>query len=177
MKTFSKQLVFAGLLLFTFSFIVNAQLTKTNNKGCPGVNGLKAAEISDLLEAQNKARAEHKLTALTWDCKLADFAQEWAGRGVFEHRTDSEVGENMFVSAATDTAATAAIQRWMLEKPFWNNKTGTCQTGKTCTHFTQIVWKTTARVGCGINRNAMGKWKLLLVCNYNPAGNLPGPAF
>jgi pathogenesis-related protein 1 len=65
----------------------------------------------------------------------------------------------------------------MLEKASWNNKTASCAAGKTCTHYTQIVWKKTASIGCGINRNALGKWKVLLVCNYNPAGNGPGPPF
>ena len=28
------------------------------------------------------------------------------------------------------------------------------------------------KIGCGINRAATGKWKVLMVCNYDPAGNM-----
>ncbi|MBK8466922.1 MAG: hypothetical protein IPL32_13920 [Chloracidobacterium sp.] len=40
-----------------------------------------------------------------------------------------------------------------------------------------MVWRKTARIGCGINRNTPGNWKTIVVCNYDPAGNKPGPAF
>ena len=144
---------------------------------CSGANGLTAAEVTELLTLQNNARAEHKLPKLVWDCKLADLAQEWAKRGKFEHRTDTAFGENMFVSSNSQTPVSAAVHKWMTEKAFWTNKTGVCQTGKTCGHYTQIVWLGTLRVGCGINRNAPGQWKTLIVCNYDPQGNFPGPAY
>lgn len=39
-------------------------------------------------------------------------------------------------------------------------------------HFTQLVWKNTTTVGCGAaNCDGIG-W--LLVCEYNPAGNVIG---
>jgi hypothetical protein len=130
--------------------------------------------MTELLTAQNEARAELKLKPLSWDCKLADLAQAWAARGVFEHRDGNPFGENIFVSSNADTPPTAAVNNWMREKSFWNNKTAACQDGKVCTHYTQLVWKQTTQVGCGINRKAPGKWKFLLVCNFNPQGNFPG---
>ena len=168
--------VLTGLLIFAGAGAADGQVKKPPVK-CTGANGLTAVEIAELLAAQNHARAEHKLAPLKWDCRLADMAQEWAKRGVFEHREDTSYGENMFVSALATEPVRSAVERWMLEKANWTNKTGTCATGKTCTHYTQIVWKTTTQVGCGINRNGAVKWKVLLVCNYNPAGNTPGPAY
>lgn len=144
---------------------------------CTGSNGLKAEEIDALLAAQNKIRADLKLSPFTWDCKLADLAQEWATRGVFEHREDVEYGENMFAASNIAVNATAAVDWWMKEKAFWDNTAGACQAGKVCTHYTQMVWKSTAQVGCGINRNASGKYKVILVCNFNPQGNQPGSAY
>jgi uncharacterized protein YkwD len=138
---------------------------------------LTRGEIIEILNVHNLVRAGLKLPQLTWDCKLADFAQAWATRGVPEHRDDTIYGESIFVSGARDAAAVASVNKWMLEKPNWNNATGKCSPGKTCTHYTQIVWKKTARIGCGINRNALGKWKTIVVCNYDPAGNEPGPAY
>jgi len=144
---------------------------------CPGKNGLLAAEISDLLAAHNAVRGDNKLALLTWDCKLADTAQEWATRGIFEHRMPPKYGESLYVSSTSTVKAVTAVQQWMLEKTSWDNKTAVCAAGKVCMHYTQIVWKKTAHIGCGINRNASGKWRVLLVCNYEPAGNTGGTPF
>ncbi len=159
----------------TAAMLADAQVAEPVK--CTGVNGLTRAEIVEILYAHNQIRAGLKLAPLTWDCKLADLAQEWAMRGVAEHRDDTIFGESIFVSGGSDVAAVAAVNKWLLEKPSWDNKTGTCKSGKVCTHYTQIVWKKTNHIGCGINRNAPGKWKTMLVCNYKPAGNNPGPAY
>lgn len=39
-------------------------------------------------------------------------------------------------------------------------------------HFTQLVWKNTTTVGCGAADCNDAGW--LLVCEYNPAGNVVG---
>ena len=142
---------------------------------CEG-NLLTAAEITELLSAHNKARDDQKLPPLTWDCTLAKSAQDWASKSVFQHQ-DTYYGENMFVASSPTEKIETVTKQWMKEKSNWDNKTATCATGKTCTHYTQIMWNTTAKVGCGINRNATGKWKVIVVCNYDPAGNSGGPAY
>jgi pathogenesis-related protein 1 len=144
---------------------------------CPGKNELSAAAIAEILSLHNQARQAVKVPALTWDCKLAQAAQFWASRGIFEHRTDPMFGESIFVSLMADVPAGAAVRKWMLEETGWNNAKGICQAGRICTHYTQAIWKKTARIGCGINRNPSGKWKVMIVCNYDPAGNSPGPAY
>jgi uncharacterized protein YkwD len=138
---------------------------------CTKPNGLLTAEIEAVLAAHNKARLDTNSPNLTWNCSLADWAQEWADKGVAQHREFSNYGENIFVANDSKVAATDAVNKWLAERPQWNNVTGSCAAGKTCTHYTQIVWKRTTQIGCGINRNAGGKWKVLLVCNYDPAGN------
>ncbi len=156
---------------------VFSQPAKSGGKGCPGKNGLTAAEIAEIVDAHNAARAEHKVPPLTWDCKLADMAQEWATRGIFAHRTGLKVGESIFVSGSPHVKPGLAVHTWMLEKTSWDNKAIACAAGKVCTHYTQVVWKKTTNVGCGINRDAPGKWKVMIVCNYDPAGNGAGPPF
>jgi len=186
MMKFANILGFAILISLTFVCCVAvagvtyaaAQSVDKAPVVCPGTNGLTQAEITKILDAHNHPRARRKLEPLTWDCKLADFAQEWATRGVLEHREYNMYGENIFVAGSRKVHAASAIDHWMHEKSSWNNDTGACKSGKVCAHYTQIVWKTTARVGCGINRQAPGgKWKTMLVCNYDPAGNHPGPAY
>lgn len=156
---------------------VSAQAVDRRMPKCPNANGLTRGEIIEILNVHNLVRAGLKLPQLTWDCKLADLAQEWATRGITEHRDDTIYGESIFVSAARDAAAVASVNRWMQEKANWDNKSGKCAPGITCTHYTQVVWKKTTKIGCGINRNLNGKWKTMLVCNYDPAGNDPGPAY
>jgi pathogenesis-related protein 1 len=139
-------------------------------------NGLTENEITAMLAGHNKVRAELSLQPLTWDCGLANLAQDWANQSIYEHR-DTSYGENMFVSSESTSTVSSVLDRWLAEKANWNNATGTCSQGKTCTHYTQVVWKTTSKVGCGINRNATGKWKAVLVCNYDPTSKSSGPAY
>jgi pathogenesis-related protein 1 len=166
----------AAAVLVLFHLTTHAQLAKAV-RGCSASNGLTQAEITEILTRHNKPRAELSLPLLAWDCKLAKAAQEWADRGVFEHHAGYSYGESLFASSNSTAKAAAAVQQWMLERSAWNNKTASCSAGKTCTHYTQIVWRKTAIIGCGINRSAPGKWKVLLVCNYDPAGNGAGPPY
>ncbi|MGH0173218.1 UNVERIFIED_CONTAM: hypothetical protein FKN15_073526 [Acipenser sinensis] len=55
--------------------------------------------------------------------------------------------------------------------------------GPVCTHYTQVVWATSSRIGCAINlchnMNVWGQiWPkaIYLVCNYSPKGNWWGHA-
>lgn len=177
MKITRKQLIFISFLMLATVFAANAQKVKKTSNRCPGTNGLQEAEIAAILDAHNKIRADVGLSKLKWNCKLANLAQEWATRGKFEHRANPVYGENLFVASESDVPAADGVQGWLMEKSFWNNSAGTCQTGKTCVHYTQMVWRATTEVGCGINRNASGTWKVILVCNYNPMGNYTGKAY
>lgn len=161
------------IFLIAVATVIAAAQT-TGDKTCSAANGLTANEITELLTAQNTIRAAAGLKPFAWNCELAALAQEWANKGVFAHRDEAQYGENLFVSSNGATRAVASIERWFAEKEFWNADAATCQAGKVCTHYTQIVWGTTTEVGCGINRSGSVKWKLLLVCNYNPPGNV-GP--
>lgn len=140
-------------------------------------NGLTQAEIDDLVTAHNKARAEQGLSPVVWDCMLANLAQNWAARGVFEHRQGSGYGENIFVSSSPREPVGSVVRLWLGEKVNWTNNTGVCAPGKICNHYTQVMWKKTTLIGCGVNRSAPGNWKTLVVCNYSPAGNTGGPAY
>jgi pathogenesis-related protein 1 len=183
-----KYLIYALLAFCVFAATAGAQKPKPKTPAkphapakpsgaCPGSNGLTAAEIAAVLDEHNKTRAALGLPKLTWSCTLADTAQAWAANGKFEHRADTPYGENMFISSLATTPPAQAMQNWEKEKANWNNKEGTCAPGKTCTHYTQMVWRSTKQVGCGINRNLTGNWKVLMVCNYDPAGNTGGSAF
>ncbi len=174
-KMITKQLICAVFIMLWLVFVVNAQAKKVETK-CYSATELTETEISEILEVHNKARADVDLPPLTWNWKLAVMAQGWVNRGVFEHSPKSNFGENIAAHSA-NTSPIVSIKSWLLEKSFWDNTAAKCQTGKSCYHYTQVVWKSTTAVGCGINRNASGKMKMLLVCNYDPAGNFAGPAY
>jgi len=144
---------------------------------CPGDKGLPAAGITELLDAQNIIRTQLKLAKFTWNCQMADYAQEWANRGIFEHRSNNKFGENIYVSSSGDVTLANMVQKWAGERDSWNNAAGSCAAGKICSHYTQIVWRGTRQIGCGINRNVTGKWKVFLVCNYDPPGDIDSPAY
>jgi pathogenesis-related protein 1 len=170
-----KKTIILSILMLITAFAANAQ---TENKTkCPNANNLNENEIKTILDEHNKIRADVGLPKLVWNCDLADFAQEWATRGVFEHRLENKYGENIFVAGNLSAAVVSGVNLWHSEKAFWNNSTAVCQTGKVCGHYTQIVWRSTTEIGCGINRNAPGKFKVIMVCNYNPAGNYAGRAY
>ena len=176
-KTITKQFISAGFLMILLVFVANAQDAKKVDNTCSGAIELTETEISEILEAHKKARADVNLPPLTWNCRLAKMAQEWANRGIVEHRPENDFGENIAATEAADTSPVVGVKDWLTEKSFWNNTAAQCQTGKSCYHYTQVVWKDTTEVGCGINRKASGKMKMLFVCNYDPAGNFPGPAY
>lgn len=139
-------------------------------------NGLTESEKAEIVDGHNKLREPLGLMPLVWDCALANLAQDWAGRSQFEHR-ETSFGENIFVSANPAEPIATVLGRWMSERANWDNTAGVCAEGKVCTHYTQMVWRATAKFGCGINREAVGKWRAMLVCNYDPASRSSGPAY
>jgi len=143
---------------------------------CAGSNGFTKDEMIELLAAHNRVRADVHVAPIVWDCKLAAFAQEWAIKAVTAHR-DTEFGESIFVSSNPAEPVKTVVDRWVREKDYWDNSKAVCQTGKVCNHYTQAVWKETRKIGCAINRAATGQWKTFVVCNYDPSGNWPGPAY
>ena len=175
--------VIAALALGIFSGVSFAQKRRppTNQplphviKNCPA-SGLTDAEVADLLAAHNKQRQKVNTPPLRWDCTLGSAAASWAAKGTFGHSSTS-FGENIFVSANSADNVTEAVDKWEDEEHHWKNKTATCESGKVCTHYTQLVWRSTTKIGCAVNRQVSGKWKLILVCNYDPAALAAVPAY
>lgn len=56
----------------------------------------------------------------------------------------------------------------MKEFNFGNEPKGVFKAG----HFSQMVWKSSLDLGVGIAKTKKGK--VLVVCNYNPRGNVVG---
>ncbi|KAK1338471.1 hypothetical protein QTO34_001587, partial [Cnephaeus nilssonii] len=72
-----------------------------------------------------------------------------------------------------------AVREWHVEREHYNFSAATCARGQMCGHYTQVVWAKTERIGCGSHfcEKLQGVEETnihLLVCNYEPPGNVKG---
>jgi len=131
------------------------------------------ATAQQLVDNHNAARAKHCVPPLAWSAQLAAAAQKWANtlrdkRCAFEH-SGGPYGENLAAGTTgyMDPAAVVAMWYGEIKDYDYKNPGFSMQTG----HFTQVVWKTTQSVGCGmVQCNGMDVW----VCEYDPPGNWDG---
>ena len=63
------------------------------------------------------------------------------------------------------------VQSWVDEKITYDGQPITNDNFMQFGHYTQMVWKSTAEVGCGM---ASDTGKDILVCQYTPSGNQGG---
>ncbi len=77
-------------------------------------------------------------------------------------------GENLYWTSGT-AAPGDVVGAWVAEVQSYNYAANSCTA--VCGHYTQVVWKTTTQVGCGLATSAQGQY---WVCNYNPPGNYEG---
>ena len=127
----------------------------------------------DMLAAHNAVRERLKLKPLVWSEDVAAWAQQWAdtllAEGRFEHRPRNPYGENLFLITNTSYLPIQVVNEWAGEVRFYDHRSNKC-TGM-CGHYTQIVWKSTRELGCGVARTRASE---VWVCNYNPRGNIVG---
>lgn len=128
----------------------------------------------DFVDAHNKVRAKEGLGPMTWDQKVATFAENYAKQRVdckLQHSDPAThpYGENLFFGPEA-TAATA-VEDWYSEKENYDYNTNSCLKGM-CGHYTQVVWRDSVRLGCGRVKCTNGLF--FITCNYDPAGNWEG---
>jgi pathogenesis-related protein 1 len=118
-------------------------------------------------------RTALNLPPLRWSDKLAEIAQKWAdrlaARNEFIHRPKSIYGENMFKIVGVPTSPGRVVKEWAAEAADYDYASNLCK--GVCGHYTQIVWRDTKEVGCGIARKGRNE---IWVCDYNPPGNWVG---
>ncbi len=136
-------------------------------------------------DAHNAERALAGVPPLTWDPALAAIASAWVMRcvdtaapiGLVDHNPTrgqgypESVGENIYGSSG-QASGTAAVQLWVAEKASYNYQANTCN--GVCGHYTQVVWRTTTKVGCALHTCPGLQYGSTVVCNYAPAGNSGG---
>ena len=135
-----------------------------------------AAVRHRILAAHNAWRQKVNVPPLQWSKQLAGLAQDWADtlqrQGCRpEHRPANEFGENIEWAGGQRLTPEEVVGLWGREGAFYNYAANSCQAGKDCLHYTQVVWRSTTAVGCGMARCGSSE---VWVCNYAPPGNWVG---
>ena len=128
---------------------------------------------NSMLAAHNSVRHQLGLPPLAWSDRLAARAQEWAenllDKNQFRHQPKSPYGENLFEIIGAHASPAQVVDEWASESRNYDYRSNRCN--GTCGHYTQIVWRDTREVGCGVAR---GGNREVWVCEYNPPGNWAG---
>ena len=136
----------------------------------------------NLVRSQADAGDAVALPPLAWSVELASLAQahadDLAAGGCELSSSGSGYGENL-TYFSQQVVAQKVVEEWGAEKNCYTYgmfmTTDICATKcDQCGHYTQIVWRSTAELGCGYadcGGDASGQ---IWVCYYNPAGNIVG---
>lgn len=148
----------------------------------PWPHGVKPV---DMLAAHNAWRAKVGVPELLYSEALAQSSQAWAEhlkaqQGCrMQHSGAPMVGENLFWAGAWSNGpaqivlARHVVDAWGAEVADYDHQNNRCAPGKECGHYTQVVWKGSTHVGCGMalcDKPRDQVW----VCQYTPAGNMIG---
>ena len=156
---------------------VTTRTPKMSNSPVLLAQGLNKDE---LLKAHNQYRKDVGVLPLKWSDSLASSAQKWADRlastDSFKH-SSTQYGENIWAGTSEAYSQTQMVNSWGKERQYFvaNRAFPRACTGdwSQCAHYTQIIWKDTQQVGCGLATSKNTKTDYL-VCQYNPPGNIQG---
>ncbi len=130
------------------------------------------------------------LPPLTWSTDLAKTAQAYAEKLAAQcsnapaHSMAPGLGENLAASFGGTMSAQQAVDGWAGEKACWTfgifGYTDACNAqcasqmhSDGCGHYTQIIWRDTTQLGCGVASCGSGAGlKDYWICNYSPEGNI-----
>ena len=132
--------------------------------------------IAEILAAHNAYRTSLGLTPLRWSDQLESKAQDWADHlaeiGQLVH---NGYGQNLAMAEAGTQSLTQLVDLWGSEQAYFTNGNfpdiSTTGNWEDVGHYSQMVWRATAEVGCGF---AEANGNDVLVCDYNPPGNVMG---
>ncbi|XP_042353204.1 cysteine-rich secretory protein LCCL domain-containing 1b [Plectropomus leopardus] len=164
-----------------------------------GKRAISEGDMHLILDLHNKLRGQvyppaSNMEYMVWDYELERSAEHWAYTCRWEHGPShmlTQIGQNLGAHWGRDRPPTYHVQAWYDEVryysyPYAQECNPHCPfrcSGPVCTHYTQLVWATSNRIGCAINVcYNMNVWGMIwakavyLVCNYSPPGNWWGHA-
>lgn len=127
-----------------------------------------------ILDEHNKKRDLHGVQHLSWDATLAEYAANYAAssfscNNVQLIHSQGPYGENLAAGYVGGAAPVDAwydeISKYNYDDPGFSEATG---------HFTQVVWKSTSKVGCA-KVTCDNAWRQYTICEYSDSrGNVVG---
>ncbi|XP_064189188.1 cysteine-rich secretory protein LCCL domain-containing 1 [Anguilla rostrata] len=159
-----------------------------------GKRAIAESDMQAILDLHNKLRGQvypqaSNMEYMVWDTELERSAEAWAETCLWEHGPEGllpHIGQNLGVHYGRYRPPTSHVQSWYNEVkyysyPYPQECNPHCPfrcSGPICTHYTQLVWATSSRIGCAVNLcYNMDVWghvlpkAIYLVCNYSPKGN------
>ncbi len=160
-----------------------ATATNITNTG----SSITVAEAKQMIDYHNQVRREVGVGGVTWSPQIAQFAQQWADQlastGKFAHRPNSQqkYGENLAGGMGYANPVMKGLQGWYGEKKLYRPAGAPFSMQlMPAGHYTQMVWRGTTQIGAGkaVCRTGQYRGWTIIVCNYNPRGNMLGqPAY
>ncbi|XCN75029.1 MAG: CAP domain-containing protein [Candidatus Electrothrix aestuarii] len=143
-----------------------------------------SVDSSAITAAHNQWRSKTRVPSLAWSTTLAANAQRWATQlaqsGCNMKHSTTSYGENIFwagplsysngTSKVQDITDQNVVDSWGDEIENYDYGSNSCH--GVCGHYTQVVWKSTKEVGCGMA--VCSDKGQIWVCQYNPPGNMAG---
>jgi len=154
-----------------------------------GSRGSESGNMAGMTAAHNAYRLEMHNVELVWDDGVAAYAREWAEylrdnhACELQHRSwlgmaQAGYGENLYGASAWGmqlaTTPQQVVDAWWSEVADYDYASNTCT--DVCGHYTQLMWKGSIRLGCGMATCDGGPdvQSDVWVCNYDPPGNYIG---
>ncbi|KAG9456013.1 hypothetical protein H6P81_000521 [Aristolochia fimbriata] len=131
------------LLFFFFALLFN--------QGNAAVQGDRVSAASQFLGPHNAVRSALGMRPLVWDTRVARYAQWYANqrrRDCALRHSNGPYGENIFWGSGTGWSPAQAVTAWAGERKWYRYWTNDCASGRECGHYTQMIWRTTRRLGC-----------------------------
>lgn len=135
-----------------------------------GISGSVDKDFAQaILDSHNEKRADHGADALEWSDELYQYAAAYASNydcsGNLKH-SGGKYGENLAVGFASGPKA---VEAWYSEGENYDYSSAS-----SFDHFTQIIWKSTTKLGCAYKDCSAENWGKYVICSYDPAGNMIG---
>jgi hypothetical protein len=135
-----------------------------------------------LLAVHNRERAATGARPLVWDAALAAASASYGPAlerlGKLAHSPANMrhgQGENLWMGTRDAYELEEMAEGWAAEKSLFRPGffPSVSRSGRwsDVSHYTQMIWKGTARVGCAVHKSR--KWDFL-ICRYSPHGNVVG---
>ncbi|XP_004468988.2 peptidase inhibitor R3HDML [Dasypus novemcinctus] len=160
---------------------------------------ISAQDMSAILDYHNHIRASvyppaANMEYMVWDEWLAMSAEAWATQCIWAHGPPQlmrYMGQNLSIHSGRYRSVVELVKPWSEEKQYYsfpaprdcNPHCPRHCSGPVCSHYTQMVWASSNRLGCAIHTcGSISVWgstwhgAVYLVCNYAIKGNWIGEA-